>query len=315
MRVAISGFGLRGGEWAEACRAAGVEVAGAADPSPEARARAGAAGLRAWETLPEALEHPWDAAILASPEHLHIQDLRLCLAAGRPSLVEKPMTSSWRDAVDVVRESEERGVPILVGQQMRYLRRETVVRRLLAAGVVGRPVRITVASTQTRRDYTRKVPDVLWHYTVHHWDAFRTRFGRAPDSIHARDLPEVSSGSAFAASLVWQGGPELAYVHHDGTDPIGYHEWIGCETGSLVVVRERVYVDRRGKRVRRVWWPRRVNPEGPLIRGLEATVAGRPPADLGARDNLETIAMVEASIRSLDSGAPVRVGDVLAEAS
>jgi len=315
MRVAIAGFGFRGKEWLDACRRGRVEVVGAADPSAEARAAAAQRGLRTWESLEDALADPWDAVILASPEHLHTEDIRRCLRAGRPSLVEKPMTRSWGDAVDVAREADERGVPVLVGQQMRYIRREVVLRRLLAAGVVGRPVRVTVASTNTRRDFRREVRDGIWHFTVHYWDAFRTRFGRPPDSIHARDLPEISSGSAFAASLVWEGGPEISYVHHDGTDPIGYHEWIGCETGSLVVLRERVYVDRRGRRPRRIWWPRTVDPEAPLLRGLEAAVAGRPPADLGSLDNLQTIAMVEATVRSMDSGRPVRVPDLLGEAS
>jgi predicted dehydrogenase len=210
-------------------------------------------------------------------------------------------------------ESREAGVPVMVAQFYRFIRREVVLRRLLAEGVVGRPLRVTVASTLIRQPYLRSPEDVLWHFGIHHWDAFRTRFGGPPHSIHVRPLPEVSAGTSFGASLVWEGGPEVSYLHHDGTDPMGYHEWVGCETGSLVVVAERVFVDRRGRRLRRVWRPRRVDAERPFLRGLEAAAAGRPPEDLGIQDNLQTIAMIEAARRSIASGEPVRVEDVLAE--
>ena len=315
VRVVIAGFGGRSTFWLAACRAERVDVAGVADPSAGGRGDAARQGLRTWESLEAALEDPWDAAIVASHDRLHLGDVRTCIAAGRPSVVERPVATSWRDVMALARESREAGVPVLVAQYYRFIRREVVLRRLLAQGVVGRALRVTVASTLTRQPYLRSPDEILWHFGIHQWDALRTRFGGPPDSIHMRPLPEVSAGTSFGASLVWEGGPEVSYLHHDGTDPMGYHEWVGCETGSLVVLAERVFVDQRGTRLRRVWRPRRVDADRPFLRGLEAAVAGRPPGDLGIRDNLQTIAMLEAARRSIASGEPARVGDVLAEAS
>lgn len=79
-----------------------------------------------------------DLAIVATPNHLHYEQARLCLELGCHVLVEKPMTLDFSESETLVRIAAERERYLVVGLQRRYEGLASIFRQLRANGSLGR---------------------------------------------------------------------------------------------------------------------------------------------------------------------------------
>ena len=61
-----------------------------------------------------------DAVVLALPPAMHARVARVCLDAGRPVLIEKPMASDLEQARDLVLAAESSGTLLMVAQTLRF---------------------------------------------------------------------------------------------------------------------------------------------------------------------------------------------------
>lgn len=57
----------------------------------------------------------FDAAIISSPNSSHFSQAMACIKKGLPTLIEKPITDNLEDALKIVKESENRNIPVIVG--------------------------------------------------------------------------------------------------------------------------------------------------------------------------------------------------------
>ena len=118
-----------------------VRITAVADPRPEAArllaARCDAVPLPDHEEL--AASGLVDAVVVASPHHVHCDQVVDLAAAGLPILVEKPMALSVTDCERMMRAAAAGGVPLAVGHLQRYLPTIAAASRLLAEGRIGRP--------------------------------------------------------------------------------------------------------------------------------------------------------------------------------
>lgn len=315
LRVLLVGHGARGRQWAAVCRRAGVALAGIVDPDPSALEAAAAGGVPTWPTLERALaEVDAAAAVVASPPGSHVGDARACVDGGLAVLLEKPAALALPDARVLEEAARSASRPVLVAQNFRFLPRERAVRSALAAGAIGRPVRVAVFSA---RPATAAAPHLasirngaLWDIALHHLDALRGRFGE-PVAVDASRSSLGADGSGeLAIELEWPDGLRGAYRHVEGAPAFHHHEWIEGGEAALVVDGMRVHAARPGRRWSKVRPPRGPAPEASLLDALTAALAGVPDASLALSENLGTVALVEAADRSLASRARVPVADV-----
>lgn len=104
-----------------------ARIAGVYDPnkgSIEAAKREHAeyteAPLRIYTSLEEAFgDSEADAFIIATPNHTHLDVLRLGIQSGKPILLEKPMAHTLEDAYEILRIAENYDAPLQVGLQYR----------------------------------------------------------------------------------------------------------------------------------------------------------------------------------------------------
>ncbi|MCW1950552.1 MAG: Gfo/Idh/MocA family oxidoreductase [Octadecabacter sp.] len=91
------------------------------DPSKEAVAVASGFDVALFATPEDCLNsiRP-DGVVVATPNHLHADQAILCLEAGIPVLIEKPMAETLRNADRIVAASERMSVPVLVGHHRRH---------------------------------------------------------------------------------------------------------------------------------------------------------------------------------------------------
>ena len=129
-----------------------------------------------------------DAVIIATPNNLHLEQGLLCCAHGVHFLVEKPVTASWQEAVQLVEAVRQSGVQTLVGHHRRYLAQVQTAKRVIDSGELGDLVAASVVWA------TRK-PDAYFDV------AWRRSAGGGPiliNAIHEVDMLRYLCGEIVA---------------------------------------------------------------------------------------------------------------------
>lgn len=289
-------------------------------------------GCKVFDSLDRALaETAADAVLIASPSGMHGSQARQALAAGFAVMVEKPLASSLAEAVELVGEARLAGRPLMVAENYRFFRAERTLRRCIDDGRLGQ---IRSAVCIDRRDQPSRVQGAwvrgmtqpfLTEIAVHHYDSFRYLFNRRPVSVWARTFnPEGSDYEQNAASetfLELEGGVHIQYSGSFVGSRYEYLLEISGARGDLRTDRSKVWWRPSGRKRFEVVEPVAM-PEGEALRyphaGMlsmlqqftDAVSRGTTPETSGA-DNLWTLAMLEASIRSAESGRYVSIAEAL----
>lgn len=99
-----------------------------------------------------AAEKP-DAVCIVLWPHLHLPVFRDCVEAGvKAVLCEKPMAPTWEEYQEMARLAEESGVILAFSHQRRYALGNRMVRKLVAEGVIGKPLHLHLFSPPNTLD-------------------------------------------------------------------------------------------------------------------------------------------------------------------
>ncbi len=146
VRAGVVGVGFIGVAHVEALRRLGVQVVGVVGSTPErAAAKAEAADLPAVYESVEALaaDDSIDAIHIASPNHAHADQVRICLDAGKHVICEKPLALDSDDTADLVERAERSGLVNAVCFNIRFYPHCHEARSLVAGGAIGAPRFVT----------------------------------------------------------------------------------------------------------------------------------------------------------------------------
>jgi predicted dehydrogenase len=308
--LAIVGLGARGLAWArEVGTSSAFELVAGVETDPNARAageRALGLGAGAVHADLEPVLERGDvrAVIVATPPEHHEAACRTALERGRAVLVEKPFTLDLDAAVGLVELAEARGAALLVAQTYRYLRVHKAALAVVRSGRLG-----SVRQVECRHFRSEPSPAIqgehstLWDLGVHHLDAIRDLLGAEPLAVLATSFDGGLSaqvvldfGDARHASYsatrrssgheLFEGGKEhyMRVVGEKGTLHV-LHRWLVlCESGKLPRPL------RRG--------PRKRTEEAQLLDDFARALSGTPPSGLSGRDNIGTMAILDACVRS-----------------
>ncbi len=119
VRIAVAGAGSIGRRHIEAIAIVdGLKLAAIVDPANAARDFAETLPARWFPTLDDLLAAGGlDGVILALPNQIHAKAAMACVAAGLPTLVEKPLTRTVAEGEALVLAAKSASVPLLVGGQ------------------------------------------------------------------------------------------------------------------------------------------------------------------------------------------------------
>ena len=120
--AAVAGTGFIGVVHVEALRRLGVQVHGVVGSSAERAAeRARDLGLPAYESFEAMLADPRVEVVhIATPNHLHHEQAKAALAAGKHVVCEKPLAISSTQSADLVRLAEVSGLVHAVNYNLRF---------------------------------------------------------------------------------------------------------------------------------------------------------------------------------------------------
>ncbi len=256
-------------------------------------------------------------------------------------LAQKPLAANYREAKEVVRLCEEAGITLGVNQNMRYDQSIRALKTVLQRGYLGEPVLATV-EMRAIPHWQPWIPELgrvtLLNMSIHHLDSFRFLFGD-PERVFvsARTDPrtkfehrdgivlyilEYASGLRAAAwDDVWAGparegaAPDI-YIKWrvEGTDGLaqGTIGWPGYPNATPSTMEFTTKLEPGvwfSPRWTQVWFPDAF--EGTMGMLLDSLTDGSEPA-VGGRDNLKTMALVEACYKSIEERRPVSIEEILA---
>ena len=195
IRIAVVGFGLVGRRHVDAITRSPVsELAAIVDSSPDCLAAAKGYGAPLYASLSEMMRAVVpDGIILATPTPLHVEQGLACIGAGCPTLVEKPIAVTSRDARTLVEAADSGGVPFLVGHHRRHNGTVQAAKSAIDSGMIGE---------------IRAVQATCWFYKPDHYFAqapWRTKKGAGPISVnlvHDIDLLRYFCGEAVSVNAV-----------------------------------------------------------------------------------------------------------------
>lgn len=321
IEVVVVGMGARGRDWVREVRASpAYELAGCVDVDREVLQSAGASSniprQRCFADLQNAIdETSCQAVIIATPPDCHVGACETALLRRLGVMVEKPFTLRLPEAVKLVSLAERQGVPLLVAQNYRYMRSFRAAKRLISEGVLGRVGIVVCQYYRPPHDgmaasLARLPHSVLWGIGVHHLDALRHALGKEVTNVAADSftLPggKLPPGASLRAMLSFEGGTRALYsatYESSGHEFFErgqefYTRFVG-ERATLHVFQRWLFLCESGKLPRLVRrGPRKVTEEHILLRQLERALLYAEPAEVSGRDNLKTMAVLEACVRS-----------------
>lgn len=203
MRIGIIGTGVMGAFHAQLLHAevSGATVTAVADPDPErAGAAAAAVGAAAFRDPLELIAHPEvDAVLIASPDILHAEQTLACIAAGKPTLCEKPLSYSVEEAERVVaahRAAVGDGIPLVhQGFMRRFDPGYVEQKRVVASAVHGRPVMVHSTGRGVASGPGATDESVVFNSAIHDLDLVPWLLG-APVTEVSWHSPAAPSGTA-----------------------------------------------------------------------------------------------------------------------
>ncbi len=259
-------------------------------------------------------------------------------------LAQKPLGMNYGEACEVVRLCEDAGIVLAVNQNMRYDHSIRALKTVLTRGYLGEAVLGTIemrAIPHWKPWQERDPRTTLQVMSIHHLDTFRYLFGD-PKSIYvsARTDPrtkfahldgivlyilEYANGLRCSAwDDVWtgparEGAASDIYIKWrvEGLDgaawgTIGWPSYPNAEPSRIHFTTKQTPGTWISPQWKEVWFPDAF--EGTMGQLLHALATGTEPA-ISGRDNLHTMALVEAGYRSLAEHRPVDLAEILGEGS
>jgi len=335
IRIVVVGTGSRGQDWLREIQTApGYELVSCVDTDKavlqQAADKLSIPRKQCFTSLAVALEqNSCDAVIVTTSADSHVQPCKLALAGGLAVMVEKPFTVCLREAVELVSLAEQKGAPLIVAQNYRYMRSFRTARRLISDGVLG-PVGMVVCQYYRvphamAASLARLSNSVLWGAAIHHLDALRYILKKRVTGVLAETftLPwgRLPRGGSMQMMLSLEGdtrGFYSATYESSGHEFFErgqefYIRFVG-ERGTLHVFQRWLMLCETGKLPRLVRrGPRKFTEERILLDQLaRALLTGEEPHSSG-RDNLQTMAVVEACIKSAKERTWVNPQELLDE--
>ena len=132
-------IGLRHIEEIQKCPT--VELAAIVDPGPKAPEIAQKEGVPLYRSLADlfAKDKP-DGVVLATPNHMHVEQGLECIAAGVPCLVEKPVGHTLEEGTRLVQAAEKTNHKLLVGHHRPHSPILHKAVEIVRSGILGRIV-------------------------------------------------------------------------------------------------------------------------------------------------------------------------------
>jgi len=273
----------------------------------------------------------WDIGIVCTPTPVRSSVIKALASAGKHVLVEKPMASTYLEALEMVQYCKDAGVQIAVDQNFRYHYAFSIAREAMSDGLIGRVTQVIHRDMFFRQDAGWRLLEKRHSMAVMgvHWlDGLRYALDR--DAISVAGLVRSSSAidclgdTDVTVQIAFEDGPIATYIQ-SFSSPIGVTETVFVgDRGALSVDYAGVSLFDRSNEPQPIqrWLNERYfgahgeqKPESSykcLDLLVQALRTDTEPENSG-RDNLKTIALLDAAYVSSEEARVVALKSEVAE--
>ena len=145
LRVGLAGYGLAGRFFhAPLLNGCGLELSAVLTTNPEriAHVNADYPNAAVVADMKELLAHELDLVIIASVNSVHVEQAIAALHAGVPTVVDKPMGRNLTETLEILKVSDETGVPVTAFYNRLYDSDSLTVKRVIQDNEIGQIFRI-----------------------------------------------------------------------------------------------------------------------------------------------------------------------------
>lgn len=333
-RAIITGLGGRGLHWIRAARQHdNCEIVAYVEPFEPNRLRAiekaEVPADKIFETLEKAaIETEADFVIDVTPPAAHRTIAETAFAAGLHVFGEKPLSDNFDDAAQVVEAGRIACRKHMITQNYRFGGQPRTTRRLLNEGLIGKPgqcdIRFYIPWADAPGSHYVEQPFMLLNdMMVHHFDMMRYVLGNDPIQVHAItwNQPWGWHRGDAAQSIVFQFPDNLMATHIACGCAVGSQtgwngDWrIEGPQGSIDWNKSGMtysHLHRTDERKTEEISSDPVLPsEQAMLTEFFAAIAEDRDPECSAKDNLRSLAMVFAAIRSSEDNRWVELREFL----
>lgn len=159
-----------------------------------------------------------DAIVIATPVTSHAKLAREALLAGKHVFVEKPLSSSAEDSLQLVKLAREKGLVGMVGHTFIYSPAVRKIKELLNSGELGEIYYIS--TTRVNLGLFQDDINVVWDLAPHDLSIFAYLLDAEPERVQAVGHSYIQPGIEDVAFLTYSfPGGRLANIHVSWLDP------------------------------------------------------------------------------------------------
>ena len=204
--IALFGCGRWGKNLARNLHELGV-LSAIVDDSPSAKEIAAGLGVRHFDD-PEAIfsDNTVQGVAIATPAPTHFALARTALQAGKGVFVEKPISLSTMEGVQLSELAQKSGLVLMVGHLLQYHPVFLKLKQMVDDGILGNIGYI--ASSRLNMGTIRSEENVIWSFSPHDISMVLAIAGSAPETVSAVGsyvLPQQIA-DAGTVHLAWPGG-------------------------------------------------------------------------------------------------------------
>jgi len=321
-----------------------IEVVAAVDMNPAAHSNAqehlGLSPEQCYTDIRRAFaENPADFCTIVTPPAFHESVVDLALEHNLHILSEKPIADTMAGAVRIAAKVKAAGKKMGVTMSHRFDQDKTTLRNQLRSGRPGSLDYLVCRFTCNMRRFgdwgaafRHTMHDALMiEGAVHHLDILADLAGAKCATLYAQTWNppwgEYGSGSQGQVMMTFENGVRATYEGAK-TNAVGLNGWgqeyfrAECEHETLILDRRRVerFVyepkvykrEGEGEEVPLLEQPKWMNTW--LVAQFLDWLDGGPAMETNIEDNLQSVALIFAAIKSSETGQPVQVQEFLRQA-
>lgn len=132
-----------------------------------------------------------DAVVIATPVHTHFELARRSLLQGKHVLIEKPMTSSVREADELIELATKKGLTLMADHTFLYTGAVQKMKEIIQTEVIGTPLYFD--SSRINLGLFQPDINVLWDLAPHDISILTYLITETPESINATGISHTGN--------------------------------------------------------------------------------------------------------------------------
>ncbi len=268
-------------------------------------------GVKGYESFGEMItEERLDGVTICTPASTHFSIASKVLELGVHTLVEKPMTTSIKDAQILIELAEKKKRILTVGFIERFNPAIADLKKIIREGRLGEPILMEFHRENKRGENILDI-GVVKDASVHDIDTARWLFGEEPKTVYARVGSVTSKQEDFAAIMLGFGERRTAFIMTNWVTPSRVRTLEAVFTKGVVsvdFVTQQTQIHEEGGTT----IPKRAVQE-PLLLELKEYVSAieeKRPALVTGRDGMNATRIAEAVLASSRTSSPIFLSEM-----